>query len=110
KKYLEDMKARKPRLPLPPLTDAEKEKLGERGMGYEARLRYHYMPGGEGRGGRGGFGFSRDPEPNMSLDHAFKTQLFWIVCRTNNCQYCQGHQENKLLRAGLKEDEIAALD
>ena len=36
--------------------------------------------------------------------------MFWSVCRTNNCQYCQGHQEGKLLRAGQKEDEIAALD
>jgi hypothetical protein len=46
----------------------------------------------------------------MTLDNTFKVQLFWIVCRTNNCQYCQGHQEGKLLRAGQKEDEIAALD
>ena len=37
-------------------------------------------------------------------------QLFWIVSRANNCQYCQGHQEGKLLRAGQKEDQIAALD
>jgi hypothetical protein len=107
KKLLEDMKGRKPRIPLPELTAAEKEKLGERGTRYEARLRYHYLSGGAGRGG---FGFAREREPNMSLDYAFKTQMFWIVCRTNNCQYCQGHQENKLLRAGLKEDEIAALD
>ena len=46
----------------------------------------------------------------MSLDGTFKTELFWIVCRANNCQYCQGHQESKLLRAGMNEDEIAALD
>ncbi len=110
KKYLEDMKARKPRIPLPDLTDAEKEKLGERGTGYESRLRYHYMPETSSRGGFGGFGFGRDPDPTMSLTYAFKTELFWIVCRANNCQYCQGHQENKLLRAGLKEDQIAALD
>ncbi len=110
KKYLEDMKSRKPRIPLPELTDAEKEKLGERGTGYEARLRYHYMPQTSSRGGFGGFGFGRDPDPGMSLSYAFKTELFWIVCRTNNCQYCQGHQENKLLRAGLKEEQIAALD
>src|SRR5215211_1238036 len=110
KQYLEDMKARKPRIPLPELTEAEKAKLGERGASYEARLRYHYMPGRPDRGGFSGFGFSREPDPNMSVDGTFKTQLFWIVCRANNCQYCQGHQESKLLRAGLKEDEIAALD
>ena len=46
----------------------------------------------------------------MTLDYPFKTELFWIVSRTNNCQYCLGHQESKLLAAGLKEDEIASLD
>jgi hypothetical protein len=86
KQYLEDLKARKPRIPLPELTEEEKEKLGERGSGYEGRLRYHYLPGSEARGG-GGAGYSREPEPNMSLDFAFKTQLFWLVSRTNNCLY-----------------------
>src|SRR5579862_3842127 len=56
KHLLEDMKVRKPRIPLPELTDADKEQLGERGQGYESRLRYHYMPTGEGRGGFGGGG------------------------------------------------------
>ena len=46
----------------------------------------------------------------MTLDYKFKVALFWIVSRTNNCQYCLGHQESKLLRAGMTEDEIAALD
>src|SRR5207248_9087407 len=46
----------------------------------------------------------------MSLDGTFKTELFWIVSRANNCQYCLGHQEMKLAVAGLKEEEIAALD
>src|SRR3954453_7595896 len=79
KQYLEDMKARKPRIPLPELTDEEKARLGERGGGYEGRLRYHYMPAGEGRGGPGGGaggGFSRDPDPAMSLDYPFKTEMF----------------------------------
>src|SRR5271163_3542841 len=39
KQLMEDMKARKPRIPLPELTDEEKAKLGERGGGYEGRLR-----------------------------------------------------------------------
>src|SRR6187549_1559763 len=89
KQLLEDMKSRKPRIPLPELTEEEKSKLGERGGGYEGRLRYHYM-GNEGRGGGGGTGggggFGRDQDPAMTLDYAFKTQLFWIVSRTNNCQ------------------------
>ncbi len=113
KQLIEDMKARKPRIPLPELSEADKKKLEERGnnaMGYEGRLRSEYMSSGEGRGGGGGgFGLI-EKDSEGSLDYAFKVQLFWIVCRANNCQYCQGHQEGKLLRAGQKEDEIAALD
>jgi hypothetical protein len=86
KQLLEDLKTRKPRIPVPELTEADKEKLGERGGSYEGRLRYHYMGGGE-RGGRGGAGFSRQNDPKASLTYEFKTRLFWIVSRTNNCQY-----------------------
>jgi alkylhydroperoxidase family enzyme len=125
KQYLEDMKARKPRIPLPELTDDEKAKLGERGSSYEGRLRTLYLPPGEGfafgggnrtaaggtnRGANAGAPIGRNTDPKMSLDYPFKTELFWIVSRTNNCQYCLGHQESKLLGAGVKEDEIAALD
>ncbi|MBI3866213.1 MAG: hypothetical protein HY290_30405 [Planctomycetia bacterium] len=135
KQLLEDMKGRTPRIPLPELTDEDKEKLGERGQGYESRLRYHYMPAGDGRGGfgfggggggRGGAGggrggaaggragggvdFTRNADPAMTLDYPLKTMLFWIVSRTNNCQYCLGHQEWKLSAAGLTEEQIAALD
>jgi hypothetical protein len=84
KQYLEDLKTRKPRIPLPELTEEEKGKLGPRQADYETRLRLHYLPAGETRGG---FGFSREPDPNMSLDYGFKTELFWIVSRTNNCHY-----------------------
>jgi hypothetical protein len=84
KEALEALKKIKPRIPLPELTDAEKEKLGERGGGYEGRLRLHYMPAGEGRGG---IGFGREADPKMSLSYEFKTQLFWIVSRTNNCHF-----------------------
>ena len=84
KQYLEDLKGRKPRIPLPKLTEEELAQLGERGASYEGRLRFHYMPAGDAMGG---FGFSREPDPKMSLDYAFKTRLFWIVSRTNNCHY-----------------------
>jgi hypothetical protein len=84
KQALEELKNRKPRIPLPDLSEEEKEELGERAANYEARLRYHYLPGGDRRGG--GLS-SRQPDPSMSLDHAFKTELFWIVSRTNNCHY-----------------------
>jgi hypothetical protein len=86
KRLLEDVKARKPRIPLPELTAEEKAKLSEREAGYESRLRSLYLPRGEA-GGQGAFGFSREADPNMTLDYRFKTQLFWIVSRTNNCQY-----------------------
>lgn len=84
KQNLEDLKGRTPRLPLPELTDKEKEQLGERGNSYEGRLRFHYL---DSREGRGGGGFSREADPNMSLDYKFKTMLFWIVSRTTNCHY-----------------------
>src|SRR5437867_12613914 len=62
KQALEDLKGRKPRIPLPELTEEDKAKLGERGASYESRLRYHYLSS-EGRGGGGGGGFSREPDP-----------------------------------------------
>jgi hypothetical protein len=84
KQALEDLKGRKPRIPLPDLSEQDRTKLGDRADNYETRLRYHYLPGGEVRPGGG---FSREPDPNMSLDYQFKTMLFWIVSRTNNCHY-----------------------
>lgn len=109
KKMIEDMKGRTPRIPLPDLTAEDKAKLGDRADSYETRLRYHYL--GVPADGRPGSGFSFGPTGDeATLDNTFKVQLFWIVSRTNNCQYCQGHQESKLLRAGQTEDQIAALD
>lgn len=93
KQALEDLKERKIRIPLPELTEEDKAKLGDRADSYESRLRYHYSPGGDERrsGGAGGTrgtgGFSREPDPNMTLSYEFKTMLFWIVSRTNNCLY-----------------------
>ena len=117
KQSIEDMKARKPRFALPELTEDDKNKLGERSNNYESRLRFHYLADGANGnavfgfgGGTGGGGGGGGADPAMTLDNTFKVELFWIVCRANNCQYCQGHQESKLLRAGLKEDIIAALD
>jgi alkylhydroperoxidase family enzyme len=106
KDLLEDLKQRKPRIPLPELSEEDREKLGNRAGSYEARLRHHYMPSTAGLGG----GFSRGGDPKMTLDYPFKTMMFWIVSRMNNCQYCLGHQEIKLSVAGLAEDRIAALD
>jgi hypothetical protein len=82
KQALEDLKEATPRVPPPELTASEKVKLGNRAATPEARIRARYLPpeltSGE---------FSRDPDPNMTLDYAFKTMLFWIVSRVNNCHY-----------------------
>ncbi len=51
-----------------------------------------------------------EPDPNMTLDPAYRTMLFWIVSRSNNCVYCIGHQEVILVGAGVTEDRIAGLD
>lgn len=118
KKYIENMKQRQPRIPLPELTEEEKAKLGERGGGYEGRLRSLYLGdivqtfgfGGGRPGAAGGTTPATPPPTSMTLERPFRTQMFWIVCRTNNCQYCLGHQEGGLLRSGQKEEEIAALD
>ena len=123
KRLLEEVKDRVPRIPLPELTADEKARLTERETGYEFRLRTLYLPEGWGFGAPGqrppqtpGASnatpsiMGRNSDANMTLDYAFKTELFWIVSRTNNCQYCLGHQESKLLAAGLNEDTIAALD
>lgn len=138
KQLLEDMKKRPHRIPIPELTEKDKEALGERAGNYEARLRYHYVPATEGSvfgaaragaaggpgasssgsaskdgaktGQRSGIDFTRNADENMSLTYQFKTKLFWIVSRTNNCQYCLGHQEWKLAATGMTDDQIAALD
>ena len=128
KQLIEEIKVRSPRIPLPELTAAERDKLGDQADSYESRLRFHYLSGiddgrsntGPNRGtrsgaasvgaGRSGNLRGQPQDPNMTLDNAFKVELFWIVSRTNNCQYCLGHQESKLLAAGLSEDRIAALD
>jgi len=128
KELLEDMKKRPYRIPLPELTEKEKQELGERSTNYEARLRYNYIPVAEGTVFGAGrprtatppgtpgsanaprLDFTRNADENMTLTYQFKTMLFWIVARTNNCQYCLGHQEWKLSATGMSDDAIAALD
>ena len=76
-----------------------------RGIINNARMRKLYLPP-ELLGG----GFSREPDPAMTLNNTTKTMFFWIVSRANNCTYCQGHQEVKLSGDGVTEETIAALD
>lgn len=120
KQRLEALRQRQSRLPLPPPTDAEK--ASGRSLVNNGRLRSLYLPpswtsfviAGWGRGA------ASRPTPGGTTallnalqaqpDYAFKTRVFWVVSRANDCQYCLGHQELKLRRAGMQEDQIAALD
>ncbi len=121
KQMIESVKQRTPRIPLPELTEADRAALGDQVENYESRLRYHYLRGIEPNrptpppatstsGTSGSTPRGREQDAKFSLDNAFKIELFWIASRLNNCQYCIGHQETKLLAAGRSEDQIAALD
>lgn len=117
KRLLEDVKVRSPRIPLPDLGEAERVALGEQAESYESRVKYNYLRGIEivrppatAVPGQATTGMSREQDPLFTLDNAFKVELFWIVSRVNNCQYCIGHQESKLLGLGRSEDQIASLD
>src|SRR5947207_8658301 len=78
---------RSPRIPLPELTAEEKAKLGERGGGYEGRLRSLYLSSidsrsapAAGRGaaagaGGGGFGFRSEEHTSELQSHSD------LVCR-----------------------------
>lgn len=105
KRALEALKDRKPRIAVPSISEQEAAELGDRADHYEARLRLRYM-GHEPQRPRG----TQQNDPAMSLSYEFKTMMFWIVARMNNCHYCMGHQELKLSIAGLEDDRIAALD
>lgn len=124
KSLLEGLKQRKPRLPLPELKSGAGN--GDlRSTVNNGRMRNLYLPaewtstswGGANRNAQSTTTgtASKTPsyainEPGMTLDYAFKTRLFWLVSRLNNCQYCLGHQEHKLHAAGMDDDSIAALD
>jgi hypothetical protein len=81
KQALEALKKASPRLPLPPLTEKETGPSGKRQVN-NGRMRQFYLPP-ELRGG----GFAKAPDQAMTLPYEFKTMLFWIVSRTNNCYY-----------------------
>lgn len=124
KRLLEEMKQRPERIPLPEPSAAERVAAGDepQSLSYESRLRALHLPGTELRGylGFGGTPPQRpgaspprvvvEPDPALTLDYGFKTRLFWIASRANNCQYCLGHQESKLLAVGMTDDDLARLD
>lgn len=110
KQAIERLKQRQPRLPMPTAEQRAAISNGGRASGgrpvvNNGAMRAHYLPASWQSANRG-----QQQNPELELDYAFKTRLFWIVSRANNCHYCLGHQEHKLLTAGMLEDEIAALD
>lgn len=117
KARLEALKQRSSRIPLPPPT--EEERASGRSLVNNGRLRSLYLPASWNSwliSGWGGAGKSRGGSATtlnalqQQPDYAFKTRVFWVVSRTNDCQYCLGHQELKLRRAGMTDNQIAALD
>jgi alkylhydroperoxidase family enzyme len=132
KQLLEGSKHSKPRLPLPPLTDAEKARAAQAassgkpqgvmgGIVNNGRMRAYYLEP-EFRGEffvRPADLANPDPkavlrlgasDPAMPLDPTLRIMFFWLVARANNCYYCLGHQEVKLQAAGVSDDRLAALD
>lgn len=123
KKAIEALKGRTARLSLPAPT--EQEIASGRPLVNNGRLRSLYLPPSwqsfliTGWGGSSARRPMTSPPTNTasllkSLEatpgYGFKTRLFWVVSRANDCQYCLGHQELKLKRIGMTDDQIAALD
>ncbi len=99
---LEQLKHRKPRLPLPLTKSADETSPSVN----NARARAFFLPAEW-------FGGERPPQGSNAIelvDYELKTKCFWIVSRGNNCHYCLGHQEHKLVQVGLSDDDIAMLD
>ncbi len=126
KRALDASKQSVPRLPLPPVTDEEKALIEEQkaqaaktgeparrlGLANNGRMRAYYLAEyGYERSGditRARTGATRDSD--SSFDPSFRTMLFWIISRGNNCTYCLGHQESGLASRGMTDDQLAALD
>lgn len=126
KRALDASKQSVPRLPLPPETDEEKALIEEQkaeatkkgeaprrlGLANNGRMRAFYL-------GEYGYVQSNDvkrartgsyPDSDSGFDRSFRTMMFWIISRGNNCTYCLGHQESSLASVGMSDDQLAALD
>ena len=126
KRVLDASKGATPRLPLPPVTEAETRFIEEQkaeaartgesprrfGLANNGRMRAFYLS-------EYGFDLSEDLDrartgasrsSSPGLDPNLRTAIFWIVSRGNNCTYCLGHQESSLASRGMSDDELAALD
>lgn len=80
KAALEASKKARPRIPMPPPPEPG-TRIVNNGNFREYYLSAIYGPR------TGPAGFSREPDPAMTLDNTFKVKLFWITSRTNNCYY-----------------------
>ncbi|AMV26590.1 Carboxymuconolactone decarboxylase family protein [Gemmata sp. SH-PL17] len=105
KALLEKHKKATPRLPMPPADPTNPLARVNNGA-----FRAYYLPAELRETRPAGTTPGRDADPAMTLDNTFKVKLFWIASRANNCYYCLGHQEYKLLGAGVSDNDIAALD
>ncbi len=103
KAALERLKQRQPRLPVPSAEPSTATTGERRPNVFNGRARREYLPAEW-------FAADFRRDDSQTLDYAFKTRVFWIVSRGNNCHYCLGHQEHKLAAAGMTDDQIAALD
>jgi len=127
KKRIEALKERTARLNLPAPT--EQDIASGRPLVNNGRLRALYLPPswqsfvisgwGSATPRRPSTPGTNTPAPTLNSllkameadpEYAFKTRLFWVVSRANDCRYCLGHQELKLKRVGMTDDQIAALD
>jgi AhpD family alkylhydroperoxidase len=129
KQVLDASKQSTPRLPLPPVTEGEEALIREQkakaaetgekprrfGLANNGRMRAYYLAeygyahsADLDRARAGTTGSGRDAD--SGLDPSFRTMLFWIVSRGNNCTYCLGHQESSLATRGVTDDQLAALD
>ena len=101
---LEKLKSRSPRLPMSAEQISKIQASSQEPIVNNSMLRRIYLPQTL-QGSR-----IRQPDPAMTLPNDFGVELFWIASRANDCHYCLGHQEGKLLALGVLEPTLAALD
>lgn len=101
---LEALKARTPRLPMPADAVAAIQAGAAEPVVNNALLRRIHLPASvQGPS-------LRVKDPALGLPEDLAVELFWIASRANDCHYCLGHQEGKLLRLGVAEETLADLD
>lgn len=97
---LDKLKSRPARLPLPDSQSTTPDLVNN------ARMRKQYLPEELSRRANP----TANPTNPTDASYRFSTELFWVVSRINNCHYCLGHQEGKLLKVGATETDLLALD